>query len=161
MNLTYGNIKKSKILKYIYLDLPENEYHSALVRYEEELRHKFSENFVNLRSNFHDSKIEIKNNDNNITLVISINKDEKKKVILNFHNGRIVAWNKIKTNGHISKLNKKVEISEYGYEEFYEDKNINYVSIIFYIKNRKTVNIGTYYPYLTIKYDNMEVIEIA
>lgn len=159
MNLTYGNIKKSKVFKYIYLDLPEKEYKSTLFEYENELRQKFSEQFLEMRKFFHDSEMELISSSNNVTLRINLNTDEKKNVFFIFHNGKIASWNKIKSNGHISRLNKKVKVSKYLYEEFYEDNDSKYVSIILSVENRKSVNIGNYYPYVTIKYDSIEVKE--
>ena len=127
MLLTYGNIKKSKILKYIYLpDYNDDEYRKASIEYNKSIIKYFEKSdFIKIYKYLHDAKIYLKQINGNVVIKVNTYDSEEKKSIyfdIIFEKAKILSWNTVKENGHISRLNKKYKPREYGYEEFYEDE---------------------------------------
>lgn len=160
--LNYGNISKSKILKYHFFIEIDNEN----FRKQWNIYHKYllSDEFVEYRKiekYLHDSRIKIQKELNNINIQLDYWKDEsncRKKGLLVFENSKIISWNKVLKSGHISRINKKIIPLQYGYDEFYSINGIKYVTIIFFTRGKcRKINTGIYYPMLTLKYDSMKV----
>ena len=64
MLLTYGNIRKSRILKYMYcIEIDDNLYFNKLEEYEKSIPYK---QFLSIREFLHDTDIVIKKNKNDI-----------------------------------------------------------------------------------------------
>ena len=152
MLLTYGNIRKSRILKYMYCeDIDDNLYFNRLEEYEKSIPYK---QFLSIREFLHDTDIVIKKNKNDISIyAFSRNKTKCYNII--FKNAKILSLNCVKRNGHISRLNRNYRPLQYGYEEFYENNGKNYISIIIFGKKIKK---GIYYPFITIEFENIEII---
>ncbi|MBQ2355368.1 MAG: hypothetical protein II397_06075 [Treponema sp.] len=66
-----------------------------------------------------------------------------------------MSLNCVKRNGHISRINRDYKPLQYGYEEFYEDNGKNYISIIVF---GEKIRKGIYYPFITIEFENIEII---
>ena len=66
MLLTYGNIRKSRILKYMYYeDIDDNLYFNRLEEYEKSIPYK---QFLSIREFLHDTDIVIIKNKNDISI---------------------------------------------------------------------------------------------
>lgn len=158
MNLTFGNIKKSKKLKYHYTeDLDDIGYLKKLEEYHLTIENNFYSSFIEIESYLHDSRIKIKKEGNTVILDVH-SRDNDLNEPINFHiifeEAKIISWNCVKGNGHIARLNKKYIPTEYGYEEFYEDNGKKYVSIIMFGKKiKKTI----YYPFITIQFQKIKI----
>ena len=70
MLLTYGNIKKSKFLKYIYLsDYNDDEYRKALLEYNKSIIKNFEKSdFIKIYKYLHDAKIYLKQINGNVVI---------------------------------------------------------------------------------------------
>ena len=159
MLLTYGNIKKSKILKYIYLaDYNDDEYRKAFLEYNKSIVKDFEKSdFIKIYKYLHDAKIYLKQINGNVVIKVNTYDSEEKKSIyfdIIFEKAKILSWNTVKENGHISRLNKKYKPQEYGYEEFYEDNGKKYVSLILF---GNKIRKGLYYPMVTLNYENIKI----
>ena len=158
MLLTYGNIKKSKILKYIYLaDYNDDEYRKAFLEYNKSIVKDFEKSdFIKIYKYLHDAKIHLKQINGNVVIKVNTYSEEKKSIYFDiiFEKAKILSWNTVKENGHISRLNKKYKPQEYGYEEFYEDNGKKYVSLILF---GNKIRKGLYYPMATLNYENIRI----
>lgn len=159
MLLTHGNIRKSKILKYHYLsEYNDDEYDNALINYMELIKSDIEKiDYLSVYEYLHDARILLKKINENIVLKVSSYDSKQEKTIyfdIVFVNGKLISWNCVNKNGHISRLNKKYKINEYGYEEFYEENGKKYISIIFFGKQNCKCN---YYPFVTFNYEKIEV----
>ena len=106
MLLTYGNIKKSKFLKYIYLsDYNDDEYRKALLEYNEYIVKNFEESdFIKICKYLHDAKIYLKQINGDVLIKVNTYDSEEKKSIyfdIIFEKAKILSWNTVKENGHI------------------------------------------------------------
>lgn len=159
MLLTYGNIKKSKFLKYIYLsDYNDDEYLKALLEYNKSIVKDFEKpDFIKIYKYLHDAKIYLKQINGNVVIKVNTYDSEEKKSIyfdIIFEKAKVLSWNTVKENSHISRLNKKYTPQEYGYEEFYENNGKKYVSLILFGNKIRT---GSYYPLVTLNYENIRI----
>ena len=159
MLLTYGNIKKSKFLKYIYLsDYNDDEYRKASIEYNKSIIKYFEKSdFIEIYKYLHDAKIYLKQINGNVVIKVNTYDSEEKAPIcfdIIFEKAQILSWNTVKGNGHISRLNKKYKPQEYGYEEFYEDNGKKYVSLILF---GNKIRKGSYYPIVTLHYENIRI----
>ena len=159
MLLTYGNIKKSKFLKYIYLsDYNDDEYRKALHEYNKSIIKNFEKSdFIKIYKYLHDAKIYLKQTNGNVVIKVKTYDSEEKKLVyfdIIFEKAKILSWNTVKESGHISRLNKKYKPREYGYEEFYEDNGKKYVTLILF---GNKVRKGLYYPMITLNYENIRI----
>ena len=158
MLLTYGNIKKSKILKYIYLaDYNDDEYRKAFLEYNKSIVKDFEKSdFIKIYKYLHDAKIYLKQINGNVVIKVNTYSEEKKSIYFDiiFEKAKILSWNTVKENGHISRLNKKYKPQEYWYEEFYEDIGKKYVSLILF---ENKIRKGLYYPMVTLNYENIRI----
>ena len=159
MLLTYGNIKKSKFLKYIYLsDYNDDEYRKALLEYNKSIIKNFEKSdFIKIYKYLHDAKIYLKQTNGNVVIKVKTYDSEEKKLVyfdIIFEKAKILSWNTVKETGHISRLNKKYKPREYGYEEFYEDNGKKYVTLILF---GNKVRKGLYYPMVTLNYENLRI----
>jgi len=159
--LNNGNIKKSKLLRYIILDdVSQEEYIDKITKYHKTIETQEFKEYLEIEKFIHDSKIDIKITKNQLEIRLEYWKSEIKKLeqsSLIFKNGKIVSWNKIRKSGHISRQNTTIKPYEYGYDEFYEYNGQKYVTILIFTKPGSKVNTGIYYPIITIRYDKMEV----
>ena len=73
MLLTYGNIKKSKILKYIYLsDYNDDEYRKALLEYNKSIAKDFeNSDFIKICKYLHDAKIYLKQINGDVVIKVN------------------------------------------------------------------------------------------
>jgi hypothetical protein len=158
MLLTYGNIKKSKILKNIYIeDLDDVEYNNQLKKYHQSIENNFYKSFLEFENFLHDSSIEICEKENFVIIhVYAWNNEINESFFFDivFEKAKILSWNCVKQNGHIARLNKKFSPREFGYEEFYEDNNKRYVSIVCFGNKIKK---GIYAPFVTIQFENIKI----
>ena len=159
MLLTYGNIKKSKILKYIYLSYyNDDESRKALLEYNKSIIKDFEKSdIIKIYKYLHDAKIYLKKINGNVVIKVNTYDSEEKKPIyfdIIFEKAKILSWNTVKETGHISRLNKKYKPKEYGYEEFYKDNGKKYVSLILF---GNKIRKGSYYPLVTINYENIRI----
>ena len=105
----------------------------------------------------HDAKIYLKQINGDVLIKVNTYDSEEQKSIyfdIIFEKAKILSWNTVKENGHISRLNKKYKPQEYGYEEFYEDNGKKYVSLILF---GNKIRKGLYYPMVTINYENIRI----
>jgi hypothetical protein len=163
MLLTYGNIRKSKILRYYFFDDLDNETFAKYVNiYYESINTKENNDYLKIDKYLHDAevKIEIQEKDIIIHLIYWDKKSEHKKAQMIFTDAKIISQNKIKKSGHIARLNKRYIPVEYGYDELYTDKGSKYITIIFFYRRweGRKINTGIYYPLMTIKYDKIKTI---
>ncbi len=114
MILTFGNIKKSKILKYIFLDIPDERIFDE--------RYKIFEGL-------HDATIKIQEENKNVVFDFLENLNRK----LIFKNAKIVSKNLVKKNGHIARLNKNITPTAYGYKELYEHFGHKYATFALFL----------------------------
>ena len=106
----------------------------------------------------HDSKIKICEKDTAVELDLELSHAKGRKRIL-FANGKISARNKVRENGHIARLNKKVTPKEFGYEEIYTDFGKKYITLVLFydkrIRGKRTISGRMI---LTIRYDKLTVM---
>lgn len=129
MILTHGNIKKSRILKYIFLDLPDDELLSA---YEENSAQ------YTIFDGLHDSKIRITKSGSDIVIDFSKSRHGGTQTprSITFSDAKIISQNRVSKNGHIAKLNKKVVPQEMGYQEIYTHCGQNYITFVFFYQKK-------------------------
>jgi hypothetical protein len=159
MILNHGNIRKSKLLRYIFLDnLPSEDHLKKCQEYHKTIEKEEFTKYLRIEKYLHDSKISIKKDKLNIKIEFSflneeIDKDQIKTII--FKNAKVISWNKCRRSGHISRMNKPINPYQYGYSEFYTDNGNKYVSIIVFTKPNCKIKIGVYNPIVTIRYEEM------
>ena len=81
MLLTYGNIKKSKFLKYIYLsDYNDDEYRKALLEYNKSIVKDFeNSDFIKIYKYLHDAKIYLKQINGDVVIKVNTDDSEENK----------------------------------------------------------------------------------
>ncbi len=164
MILNHGNIKKSKLLRYLFFDnLSSEEHYNKCNDYYKTIEMLNIKKYIQHEKYFHDALITIEEYASNIKISFSYFIEESGKqetVFVIFKKAKILSWNKVKKSGHIARLNKRIIPYQYGYSEFYTDKGISYVSIVVFPKPTDKTNTGIYFPIVTIKFEDIE-IEIA
>ena len=105
MLLTYGNIKKSKFLKYIYLsDYKDDEYRKALREYNKSIIKNFEKSdFMQIYKYLHDAKIYLKQTNGNVVIKVKTYDSEEKKLIyfdIIFEKAKILSWNTVKERSY-------------------------------------------------------------
>jgi len=161
MLLNHGNIKKSKLLRYLFLDnLPAEDHLMKCEEYHKTIEQEEYFDYLRIEKYLHDSRINIIEDKKDIRIEFTflneeMGKDDVKVII--FQKAKVISWNKCRKSGHISSMNKRVKPYEYGYSEFYKDNGKNYISIVVFPGPNNKVKTGIYYPIVTIQYEEMIV----
>ncbi len=164
MILNHGNIRKSRLLKYMFFDnLPSEEHRKKCEEYHRTIEKKEFAEYVRIEKYLHDSRMRMEADDLDIKMEFTfwnetIDKECAKVII--FHHAKVISWNKCRRSGHLSRMNRKVNLYRYGYSEFYTDNGNKYVSIVVFTKPESRINAGIYHPIVTIRYEEM-IIEDA
>lgn len=151
--LNHGNIRKSKILRHHFLDFGDELFqkdsadHFGRIKGEAEL--------LKIYDNLHDSKLNIMEENCKVILDLRLAQTGGAARLI-FDGGKIVSFNTVKRNGHISRLNKTVTPEEYGYEDIYSDLGKKYFSLVFFYRERQNHGRSST-GLLTIRYENLRV----
>ncbi|MBO4804457.1 MAG: hypothetical protein J5554_00275 [Paludibacteraceae bacterium] len=141
MLLTYGNIRKSAYLKYIFGDVEEGEQQFP------------SGGHYKLFEDLHDASVNIKTENEDVVLELCTASNTNKRIV--FRKAKIISKNRVKRSGHIARLNKPVVPYEYGYEEIYTDSGNNYITFVLFYKRRSKKRSFSDRMLLTIRYEEV------
>lgn len=161
MILNHGNIRKTKLIKYMFLEnLPLELHQKKCEEYHKTIENEEFSEYLSIEKYLHDSIIVINKCDFVIRITFEFWNEEKEKsetISIIFQNAKIISWNKCRRSGHLSKMNRKVNPHRFGYCEFYTDNGIKYISIVILTKSNNRINTGIYFPIVTIRYKRMIV----
>lgn len=132
--LTHGNIRKSKKLRHYFLDFGDERFQKDLAEYFERI--KSESEFLKIYDKLHDSKFKIIEERNKVIFDLNLAQSGEAARLI-FDGGKIVSFNSVKQNGHISRLNKNVIAQEYGYEDIYSEFGKNIFRWCFLLRKAK------------------------
>ena len=151
--LTHGNIRKSEKLRHYFLDFGDERFQKDLAKYFERI--KSESELLKIYDKLHDSKFKIIEERSKVIFDLNLAQSGEAARLI-FDGGKIVSFNSVKQNGHISRLNKKVIAQEYGYEDIYSELGKKYFSLVFfYYEKQKHWRSST--ALLTIQYKSLRV----
>ena len=150
--LTHGNIRKSKKLRHYFLDLGDELFKKDLAEYFERI--KAETDFLKIHDKLHDSKLKIIEEQNKVVFDLRLAQTGEAARLI-FDGGKIVSFNTVKPNGHISRLNKTVTPEEYGYEDMYSEFGKKYFSLVFFYREKQNQGRSST-GLLTIQYKTLQ-----